>query len=860
MDPSELADLLDGLSSASGSDDDDAPASEKAKPAAQPADDTSSDEDSEAADDVLNAIFGEDGALKKKKEAEEEEDEDSSAPKPPVPSQEASEPAAAPSISQAAAADTEAQAASAGRQASEQLQEQKPQERALPPAEDAAAVVAPPAPPAQTCRVEHRSDAVPVSAAPSVSTRIAQLEGAAAQSSAVGRAPASVAVHQPDYLQGSKQQRTPSPSPAPAVMTTPQRQTGAVEVPTIVTSSQPVTTVPQVDESSKQQLLAGPGRTAAAPQQEESEDVDHNLDDVCHLSEDESTLKCCGHRLPTIGKLIEPVSQRLGQQLLFLSLAGNELSDAGSLSTPLACLERLTELDLSSNKLVKLPALQRQRRLLRLDASRNLLKSSRGLLFCEALQHVSLANNYIRRVEQLETLKALDVLDVSNNELGPTALAALRPLSACSCLRELRVSGNPMSSKGTAYRAQIANFIPSIVFVDRDRVRFMRKAAADTPSKPAAKALPASRSTGSLQQSHKGRDGSQTSRPSQGGLGARQSSAGALLQSARRPAPVATPARSARGGRPSGREATSSSAAASTPSLSRSLIEPSRCSTPIRSGRPQREHLENGLTTSRTSLDLPFARPRPLTARPTSAAGPSSWSLNNSALSQSGDSGLLASSSRYVEIHSVSSRKADRHPVRELHTPCRSARPVSSHLASSPPRSDLRQPAAAESLPERPSPQVAGPQALFTPPPRVGKIGVGDAAAGGAPSLPFPAQRDPHQRTDMQKPGSGLIPPLPGRGAPGGASMPLPSKAVLTAPELLRHGEPAGAWMPMPPKAVSTAPELLAPSLRSTSQPVGAAARLRPEPSREELCTALMDSIGRKRELLRRLGAEDASR
>eukprot|EP00928_Gymnodinium_smaydae_P091674 TRINITY_DN753_c0_g2_i1.p1 TRINITY_DN753_c0_g2~~TRINITY_DN753_c0_g2_i1.p1 ORF type:complete len:748 (-),score=108.66 TRINITY_DN753_c0_g2_i1:9-2252(-) len=174
-------------------------------------------------------------------------------------------------------------------------------------------------------------------------------------------------------------------------------------------------------------------------------------------------------------------SNRFASRLRQLCLSGIDLTDPETVAEPLSQLEALEELDISRNRLQRLPLLQRQRKLLDFDASENLLRSSRGLLHCESLRHVSLAHNQLRRVEQLETLQALEVLDVSHNQLGPTPLIALRPLAACASLRELRVAGNPLANT-SAVRGQLRALIPSLAFVDRDKVRYHGGATARLPA------------------------------------------------------------------------------------------------------------------------------------------------------------------------------------------------------------------------------------------------------------------------------------------------------------------------------------------------------------------------------------------
>lgn len=180
---------------------------------------------------------------------------------------------------------------------------------------------------------------------------------------------------------------------------------------------------------------------------------------------------------------LEPLCLQSLTSLKTLVLSGNEFADAHVLAHSLGHLRALTELDISRCHLKELPVLEHLQQLRRIDASGNALKTSRGILYCSDLRQVLLSHNQLRRVEQLETLNHLEELDVSHNRLGPTTLAAMRAVAACSRLRVLLVAGNPFSST-RAHHVQLTDLIPSLELIDGRRVQTLRcRSGCRTPNR-----------------------------------------------------------------------------------------------------------------------------------------------------------------------------------------------------------------------------------------------------------------------------------------------------------------------------------------------------------------------------------------
>ena len=97
--------------------------------------------------------------------------------------------------------------------------------------------------------------------------------------------------------------------------------------------------------------------------------------------------------------------QRACPNLISLGLAAHRSALGWPLPLDLGCSAGLRALQLSTNEIDGMP---------------------RGLLDCEALEYVFLANNSLRDLRGFEHLRALRVLDVRRNPLPATELARLR--------------------------------------------------------------------------------------------------------------------------------------------------------------------------------------------------------------------------------------------------------------------------------------------------------------------------------------------------------------------------------------------------------------------------------------------------
>uniref|UniRef100_A0A0G4FL31 U2A'/phosphoprotein 32 family A C-terminal domain-containing protein n=1 Tax=Chromera velia CCMP2878 TaxID=1169474 RepID=A0A0G4FL31_9ALVE len=152
--------------------------------------------------------------------------------------------------------------------------------------------------------------------------------------------------------------------------------------------------------------------------------------------------------------------------LTSLDVSGNALCEISALRY---CVN-LRNLNLSRNRLRSLPTdvFRALEDLQVLDASHNLLKSSRGLLFCQQLESVFLENNSISIVEDFECVPNLCLLDLSNNNI--CHVVSLRSLSLCPNLTHLHLKGNLLftqpkkSLKGV--RGEVANLIPALQNLD----------------------------------------------------------------------------------------------------------------------------------------------------------------------------------------------------------------------------------------------------------------------------------------------------------------------------------------------------------------------------------------------------------
>ncbi|CAE8683192.1 unnamed protein product, partial [Polarella glacialis] len=119
-----------------------------------------------------------------------------------------------------------------------------------------------------------------------------------------------------------------------------------------------------------------------------------------------------------------------------------------------------------------LPAEVGWRNLTQLDASGNLLESTRALQHCSRLRRLLLARNHLRKIEGLGGMHQLEELDVAYNLLGPTPGASLHMVGGCTRLRMICVAGNPFAesvfavSRPRPHRQQLSDLIPSLELID----------------------------------------------------------------------------------------------------------------------------------------------------------------------------------------------------------------------------------------------------------------------------------------------------------------------------------------------------------------------------------------------------------
>lgn len=170
--------------------------------------------------------------------------------------------------------------------------------------------------------------------------------------------------------------------------------------------------------------------------------------------------------------------------LTSLCISGNRFDDLDELGGQLSKLAALVDLDVSRCQLPRLPIFgSLMPQLTRLDASANCLSSSFGLAQFVGLRWLSLADNRLRCLEQVDALRSLEELDVSHNRLGPTPHAALRAAAACPQLRVLHVVGNPVS-ECAAHHVQLSEMIPSLHLVDGRLVQRTRTVGSLAVARP----------------------------------------------------------------------------------------------------------------------------------------------------------------------------------------------------------------------------------------------------------------------------------------------------------------------------------------------------------------------------------------
>ena len=123
----------------------------------------------------------------------------------------------------------------------------------------------------------------------------------------------------------------------------------------------------------------------------------------------------------------------------------------------------LLKLELCNNFIKKIEKLDSCTVLKVLDLSQNQISKIEGLRNCKHLQELSLGSNNIKQVENIEMLKKLSRLNLENNLLS--SAGSIRALSLSTNLKLLVLKGNPISVQGK-YRPTILGFIPKLASLD----------------------------------------------------------------------------------------------------------------------------------------------------------------------------------------------------------------------------------------------------------------------------------------------------------------------------------------------------------------------------------------------------------
>ncbi|XP_068675137.1 protein phosphatase 1 regulatory subunit 7-like [Montipora foliosa] len=172
-------------------------------------------------------------------------------------------------------------------------------------------------------------------------------------------------------------------------------------------------------------------------------------------------------------------------QLTVLDISCNDIHDISALNA----LPTLEELDLSNNKISRIPDMGRCKKIQELDISRNHISNLAGLRAISTLTVLRAENNDITSLDSIGKLRclqelylagnrisevksfpnqfsALEILDLSNNIIEN--IEEMFVLSGISTLVELSVKGNPFKSEdGYSCHRQISQRIPSLEFLDK---------------------------------------------------------------------------------------------------------------------------------------------------------------------------------------------------------------------------------------------------------------------------------------------------------------------------------------------------------------------------------------------------------
>lgn len=92
------------------------------------------------------------------------------------------------------------------------------------------------------------------------------------------------------------------------------------------------------------------------------------------------------------------------------------------------------------------------------------LTTTRIFTSLQSLVSLNVADNLLTRIDGLEALTALRVLDLSNNHIK--AVLSLRSLGCIKSLEILDLQGNPVSAQGETYRVSVLGFCSNLVEFD----------------------------------------------------------------------------------------------------------------------------------------------------------------------------------------------------------------------------------------------------------------------------------------------------------------------------------------------------------------------------------------------------------
>lgn len=172
-------------------------------------------------------------------------------------------------------------------------------------------------------------------------------------------------------------------------------------------------------------------------------------------------------------------------QLTVLDISCNNITDVSALNA----LPALEEVDLSNNKIAKLPDMGRCKKIQELDISRNHISDLSGLKGLSSLTVLRVENNKVTSVDSLGKLRCLQELYLANNRISEVKSFAnqfpsleildlsknvietveeMLSLSGISTLVELTVIGNPFETNDTiSCHRQISQNITSLEILDK---------------------------------------------------------------------------------------------------------------------------------------------------------------------------------------------------------------------------------------------------------------------------------------------------------------------------------------------------------------------------------------------------------